>query len=191
MKNTALIISMSLLTIVLSATYAAADVAIGDKGPAWTKLPGTDGKEHSLSDLKDAKVVVVAFTCNRCPVAIDYEDRFIQFAKDYQAKGAVFVAIDCSGDTLDEMKARAQEKDFNFAFLADESQEIGKKFGAVTTPHVFILDKSRNVAYMGAFDNNKANGIPYVRNAVDALLDGKPVEVSKTQQFGCRIFYSN
>src|SRR6266576_2810454 len=58
-------------------------LSVGDKAPLWENLEGTDGKKHSLADLKDKDVVVVIFTCNTCPVAIDYEDRILAFAKDH------------------------------------------------------------------------------------------------------------
>src|SRR5262245_12100427 len=103
---------------------------VGDPAPAWTDLPGVDGKKHSMADLKK-DVVVVVFTCNSCPVAVDYEDRIIEFAKKYAAadgKVAV-VAINVNTipeDRLPKMQERAKEKGFNFPYLYDETQKIAK-----------------------------------------------------------------
>jgi peroxiredoxin len=191
-RRTALMLVVALVAAMVG-SQARADVSLGDKAPGWEKLPGTDGKVHSLADLKDAKIIVVAFTCNQCPVSIEYEDRFAQFAKEYKAKGVEFIAIDSNGDTMEQMKARAEEKGFNFPYIADETQKVGKAYGAKVTPHIFILDKNRTVAYMGAFDNNKKGSdlVPYAKNAVGSLLEGKPVEEAKTKQFGCGIPYKN
>ena len=63
------------------------EVNIGDKATVWSDLPGTDGKSYGLSSFADAKAVVVTFTCNNCPVAVAYEDRLIELARDYQGQG--------------------------------------------------------------------------------------------------------
>ena len=166
-------------------------VDVGDKAPGWQNLQGVDGKQHSLSDLKDAKLVVVVFTCNGCPVAQAYEERFNQLVSDYKDKGVEFVAIN-PNDSLDEMKQRAEAEGLKFPYLRDESQEVSRSFGATVTPHLFILDQDREIAYMGAFDDNldssKAEK-PYVRNAIDALLKGEEPEVTETRQTGCGITY--
>jgi peroxiredoxin len=172
-------------------------VNIGDKAPAYQGLAGIDDKTHSLSDLKDAKAVLVVFTCNHCPIAQAYESRLVKFTKDYADKGVAVVAINVNtipDDRLDKMKERAKEKGFNFAYLYDPSQKIGTKFGATVTPHFFLLDGQRQIVYMGAFDNNqneaKANE-QYVRDAVDAVLAGRKPEVAETRQFGCTIKYDD
>ena len=169
--------------------------SIGDAGPAWSKLEGVDGKKHSLADLKDAKAVLVVFTCNHCPVAKAYEDRLNEIERDYKDLGVALVAINVNNveaDKLPAMKERANEKEFEFQYLYDPSQEIGRKYGATVTPHAFILDGKRKVAYMGAIDDNldaeKAEK-HHVRDALDAVLAGKKPEAEKTKQFGCGIQY--
>src|SRR5262245_48711336 len=102
---------------------------VGDAAPQWKDLPGTDGKMHSLADLKDKDVVVVVFTCNSCPIAVAYEDRIIEFAKKHagpEAKVAL-VAINVNStpeDRLDAMKKRSDKMGFPFSYLFDESQRI-------------------------------------------------------------------
>lgn len=163
-----------------------AEVKIGDKAPAFSDLKGTDGKTYSLAEMKDAKVVVVCVTCNRCPVAVQYEDKFIKFAKDYKEKGVVFLAVDANGDKLADMKQRAEEKGFTFPYVQDEDQSVARSFGATVTPHLFVLDKDRIVSYVGAFDQKE---VPTLPNAVDALLAGKKPEVTQTKAFGCGVPY--
>jgi peroxiredoxin len=169
--------------------------SLGDAGPAWSKLEGVDGKKHSLADLKDAKAVLVVFTCNHCPVAKAYEDRLIEIDRDYKDLGVALVAINVNNleaDKLPAMKERAEEKGFEFQYLYDPSQNIGRAYGATVTPHAFILDGKRKVAYMGAIDDNqnaeKAEK-HYVRDALDAVVAGNKPEPAKTKQFGCGIQY--
>jgi peroxiredoxin len=170
-------------------------IDLGGEAPAWANLPGTDGKSHSLTDLKDAKVVVVAFTCNHCPVAVAYEDRFNSFAREYQKKGVAFVAISVNkgeSDRLPAMIERAKEKDFSFPYLYDETQKIGHDFGAEKTPHLFVLDQQRKVAYIGSFDDKMAADkveTRFVKDAVEALLAGKQPAVQKHPAHGCGIRY--
>ena len=88
-------------------------IDIGDEAPTWKDLPGVDGKKHSFDDLKDSAIVVVVFTCNSCPYAVDYEDRIMKIAKDYQSKGVAIVAINVNKvpeDSLDKMKERAKAR---------------------------------------------------------------------------------
>ncbi len=168
---------------------------VGDAAPVWKDLVGVDDKPHSLSDYEKAKVVVVAFTCNHCPVAEAYEDRFIAFMKAMKPQGVEFVAINCNLDEADlpeKMKERAQKKKFNYDYLFDATQEAGRAFGATVTPHLFVLDKDRRIAYMGAFDDNmKESEVKhhYLKDAVEALLAGKKPEVEESRQFGCSIGY--
>ncbi len=168
---------------------------IGDKAPKWSKLPGVDGKKHSLSDLKKKDVVVVAFTCNSCPYAVDYEDRLVAFAKSHAATDSkvALVAINVNKvpeDLPDEMKKRAQAKGFTFPYLFDESQEIAKEFGAGATPEFFVLNRDRKIVYMGAMDDSptpRKVTRQYVVQAVEAALAGEPLEVKETVPIGCRI----
>lgn len=196
MARPRLIAALVAAALAAAATNSFADkLAVGEKAPGWSNLPGIDGKQHSLSDYGDAKLIVLVFTCNHCPVAVDYEDRLVQFQTDYKAKGVQVVAVNVNtmpADRLDKMKQRAEEKDFNFPYLYDESQQIGRDYGATCTPHVFVLDQDRKIAYMGAIDNSqnpKKAKEHYLRDAVDALLAGKTPEKATTKQFGCGIKY--
>jgi len=166
---------------------------IGDGAPSWENLKGVDDKEHSLDDYKAAKVLVVVFTCNSCPVAVAYEDRLIALQKDYQDKEVQLVAINVNNippDRLEKMKERAASKDFNFPYLYDASQSSAKEYGARVTPDVVVLDQDRNVVYLGAIDDNmKADKVTkhYLRDALDALLAGKTPATTETNAFGCGI----
>lgn len=170
---------------------------IGDAAPEWTALPGTDDKEHSLKDLEEKKAIVVVFTCNHCPVAVQYEDRLVALQKDYEEKGVQVVAInvqDNEADNLDAMKQRAETKGFNFEYLFDASQESGKAFHAQRTPEVFLLDAERKIAYKGAIDDNNEDATQvkkqYLRDAIDSVLAGSLPETTTTKAVGCGIRYT-
>jgi peroxiredoxin len=172
---------------------------IGDRAPAWTDLEGVDGKRHSLSDLAGKEVVVVVFTCNSCPVATDYEDRIIGFAKRFAAPKSkvALVAINVNKvpeDRLPKMRERAESKGFIdlFPYLYDDTQQIGRAFGAAFTPEFFVLNAQRQVVYMGGMDDNsRAEGVKtnYLEPAVEAALSGKAPEVTEATAIGCRVRY--
>jgi peroxiredoxin len=173
-------------------------VAIGDAAPTFTDLPGTDGKKHSLGDFKGKEVVVVVITCNHCPVAVAYEDRIIALAKKYAPSADSKVAVvainvnNLAADKLDKMKERAKNKGFNFPYLYDESQKIGRALGATVTPEFFVLNKDRKIAYMGALDDSqRAAGVKhkYVEDAIDALLKGEKISTTETRARGCSVKY--
>ena len=183
-------------TFLAVACVRAAELKIGDAAPSWSGIIGIDDKEHGLSDYSKAKAVVLVFTCNHCPVAVAYEDRLVALQKDYQAKGVQVVGVNVNtiaADRLDKMKERAKDKEFNFPYLYDETQKIGHDYGATCTPHVFVLDKNRKIAYTGAIDDSMAAGkvkTPCLRNALDAILAGEKPAKAATKQFGCSIKYN-
>ena len=166
---------------------------IGKEAPAWNDLRGTDDKTHSLADLKTAKAVVVVFTCNHCPVAQAYEKRLIKLASEYRKKGVETVAISVSryeSDDLESMKKRSTEQQYSFDYLQDTTQKIGKDYGALGTPHVFLLDSKRRIAYMGSVDDSmypEKVQRQFLQDAIDAVLAGKPVEIEETKPVGCPI----
>jgi peroxiredoxin len=171
-------------------------LAIGDPAPAFSGLEAVDGKTYSLAGFKSKDAVVVVFTCNDCPVAQSYNERFNKFVADYKDKPVAFLAINCSKDTtsvLAQMKSFAKKEGLKYAYASDESQKSGKSYGATVTPHVFVLNKDRKVAYMGAWDDSWENADKvekhYARDAVDAVLAGRAPEITETQQVGCGISY--
>jgi peroxiredoxin len=193
-----LFIPLMLLSLAPSAALAGKFnrvLNVGDKAPAFASLKNVDGKRHGLADFKRAKLLVVAFICNHCPTAKLYEPRMIAFQKKYAAKGVQFVAISSSrfpADGFKQMQARAKKSGYRFPYLHDPTQTTGRAYGATNTPHFFVLDGKRRIAYMGAFDDNQVLAkveVHYVTDAVDALLKGKTPEVAETRQFGCEIEY--
>jgi peroxiredoxin len=175
---------------------------IGAAAPDF-KLLGVDGREHALKDFADARILVVVFTCNHCPTAQAYEDRIIRLHADYKGKGVTLIAISPNdpkavrldelgytdlGDSLKEMKLRAKERKFAFPYLYDgDTQKTSLAYGVLATPQVFIFDRQRRLRYVGRIDNSDVKEVKShdARNAIEALLAGKPVPVERTRVFGC------
>ncbi|MFN0052939.1 MAG: thioredoxin family protein [Planctomycetales bacterium] len=168
---------------------------LGEGAPEWSDLPGTDGMRHSLTDFQDSKVVVLVFTCNHCPMAKLYEQRLLKFAKDYTEKQVQVVAVSVSrhpADALEKLQVRARDRGYPFPYLCDASQQIGRRYGATGTPHFFVLDAERKIAYMGAFDDQHDEAKVEKRfliDAVEAVLRGERPPVRETLQRGCAIEY--
>ncbi len=170
---------------------------IGDAAPAFTNLPGVDGKMHSLSEYKDKEVLVVAITCNHCPVAQAYEDRIIAFTKKHAGPGSKVgvVAINVNNieqDKLDKMKIRAEQRGFNFPYLYDASQKIGRALNATVTPEFYVFDKNRKLVYWGSLDDSQTApkaSANYLEQAVQATLRGETPTKARTKAFGCSVKY--
>jgi peroxiredoxin len=176
---------------------------IGSPAPDFS-LPGVDGKTHTLSEYASAKVLAVVFESNHCPVSILYEERIKQLYLDYRGKGVALVAINPNNpgavrldeqgytdvsDSLEEMKIRSAFRKRQWPFLYDgETQAVAARFGAVATPHIFVFDQARKLQYQGRIDDNIRPDLVKsrdARNAIDALLAGRPVPVANTGAFGC------
>jgi peroxiredoxin len=183
--------------------HGPAPLATGSPAPDFC-LPGIDGKTHCLAEYASAKVLIIAFTCNHCPTAQLYETRIKQIAADYTDRGVTLVAIQPNnpmavrldemgytdlGDSFAEMKIRAAYRHFNFPYLYDgEDQKVARAYGPAATPHLFIFDAERKLRYEGRIDNNPRENLLTrrdARDAIDAILAGKPVTVAKTPSVGC------
>jgi peroxiredoxin len=164
------------------------------------RLKNIDDSFVSLSDFPKAKGFIIIFTCNTCPVSKRNEDRILALDKKYKDLGYPVIAINPNnpavqpGDSFALMKVRAKEKGFTFPYLFDDGQKIYPQYGASATPHVYILQKETEgliVKYIGGIDDSSRNESAvkskFVEDAVDALLAGKPIEVTKTRAIGCSI----
>ncbi len=195
--------ALLLISIAAFADEPHATLAIGSPAPDFS-LPGVDGKTHKLSDYSGSKILVIVFTCDHCPTAQLYEPRIKKLAEDYSKRGVALVAIEPNNpnairldelgytdvsDSLEDMKIRAAYRHFNFPYLYDgDTQSVSRAYGPQATPHVFIFDQERKLRYQGHVDNNQRESLVKTqdaRNAIDALLAGKPVPVTHTRAFGC------
>lgn len=171
-------------------------LSVGDVAPAWNGLEGTDGKKHDYDELASAKFVIVAFTCNSCPYAVDAEDRLIDLSRKAAQLGGTLVAINVNtieADALPAMKNKAKTKRFDFTYLYDPTQEIAKAYGAKTTPEFYLLDAKRKVIYMGSLDDSPDGAKVkerYLEIAIGDLLSDAQPKISETVPIGCRIRFA-
>jgi len=173
-------------------------VSVGEKAPTFAGIPAVfNGQDASvtLSDLKE-DVVVLVFLGNHCLVVVAYEDRLIDFTNAYKGKNVKVVGVAVGKydqDKLPGIKDYMKQHGSNYLYGYDETQSIGKAYGATNTPQFFVLDKNRKIAYMGAMDDNQNETKvtkTYLRDAVDAVLKGESPEVTETQPKGCGISYA-
>ena len=172
-------------------------VSVGEKAPTFSGLPAIYNGEETSVSLPDIKedVVVLVFLANHCPVVLAYEDRIIEFTNAYKDKNVRVVGISVSKmeqDKLPGIKEYMKDHKSSYVYAYDESQAIGKAYGATNTPQFFVLDKERKIRYTGAMDNsqNESNvSKNYLRDAVDAVLKGESPAVDETRPVGCGISY--
>ena len=167
---------------------------IGDTAPDFT-LPDTSGAEHSLND--GSAATVLAFTCNHCPYALAWHDRLLDVARDYGDRGGRVLLVNPNDaeryprDSFDAMKERvASEGGWPAPYLRDESQEVARAYGAKTTPDVFVLDSEGKLRYRGAPDSDHGDpalGASWLRDALDAVLEGREPERAETEPVGCSV----
>ena len=200
MKARLVVLTTTLLTL---AAFAAEPLKTGEAAPGFT-LKDTNGKEHSLSDFK-GKVVVLEWTNYGCPfVKKHYGGGNMQkLQAEYTGKGVVWLSI-CSSapgkqgyytaEQWPEQLAAAKAK--ATALLPDPAGQVGKLYGARTTPHMFVVDKQGRLAYQGAIDDNRSwdpktieGAKNYVAAALDALLADEAVAEPETKPYGCSVKY--
>jgi peroxiredoxin len=172
------------------------DPEIGAACPEF-RLPATDGKTYSRRDFEGAEACLVMFICNHCPYVKAIEDRLIALGRSYLGKSVKIVAI-CANDaenypddSFPMLKKRAEEKNYPFPYLYDESQEVARTFGAVCTPDFFLYDGSMRLAYRGRLDDSwkepRNVTSEELRAAIDSLLSGARPPVKQTPSMGCNI----
>jgi len=189
----AILLTIFGFAFILSGMIEPKELKVGDKAENFS-LANIDGKLISLDSYENAIGYVVIFTCNNCPYAKAYQKRIAELHNEYAPKGIPVIAIN-PNDSKEKIKQRSKEKNYPFAYLHDETQEVTRAYGASKTPHVFILNKEKTVMYIGAIDNNYKDAAAadkrYVVDALDAMLANKKIEVTNTRALGCSIKWRN
>lgn len=180
------------------AATPSAMVELGTKAPDFN-LPDTiSGKQISLDEIKSDKATVVMFICNHCPYVIHIIDELSEVVKEYQKKGVNFAAISSNDivnypqDSPERMKEFAEAHKFSFPYLFDETQEVAKAYKAECTPDIFVYDKDMKLVYRGQFDDSRPSLSKPVTGkdltaALDAILEGRPVDKNQIPSIGCNI----
>jgi peroxiredoxin len=168
---------------------------LGDPVPAFT-LPDTEGAQHTVPADEAPAATVLVVTCNHCPYVIAWNPRLRAVAEDYAGRGVRVLAINPNdatrypADSLEHMRRFVRENDWPIPYLHDESQDVARALGAERTPHVFVLDGEQRLAYRGAPDadhEDPSQDAAWLRAALDAVLEGRPVERPETQARGCTV----
>ena len=170
-------------------------MTLGDPVPPFT-LPDTEGTEHSspLDEAPAATVLVV--TCMHCPYVIAWNPRLRAVAEEYAPRGVRFLGIhsnDASrypADSIEHMRRFVREQGWPYPYLHDEDQSVARALGAEVTPHVFVFDGDQRLVYRGAPDadhQTPSENAVWLREALDAVLDGRAVERAETQPRGCSV----
>jgi peroxiredoxin len=161
-------------------------------------LPGVDGANHSLDDYADAPVLAIVWSCNHCPYVLAWEGRMSAIQRDYRDRAFRLVAINSNdvdrypADSFEAMEQHASEQDFPFDYLYDADQSVARAYGPERTPEVFLFDSERRLVYHGAIDDSRDEGAVsehYLREAIEAALEGREPATRETPPVGCTVKY--
>ena len=176
----------------------AGELEIGSTMPLKDlKLADISGKNITLANAKGDAGTLVVFSCNTCPWVIRWEDRYVSLANTYAQKGIGMIAVNSNAarfggeDSLEEMLEHAKNNGYNFPYAQDPESELASAFGATKTPHIYLFNGDDKLVYRGAIDDNAKNAkkvdVPFLANAIDALLAGNPINPQTTKALGCSI----
>jgi peroxiredoxin len=181
-------------------------LSLGHKAASFS-LPDTDGNTVSLSDYEGSQGLMVAFICNHCPYVIHIAPQLAKIAQQYQKKGIAFVAINSNDieqypdDDMAHMIEEKRARQYPFAYLLDEKQEVAKAYSAACTPDLYLFNGEQKLVYRGQFDGSRPTRISSgnydssqhqatghnLIQAMDALLDGRHIDTTQTPSMGCNI----
>lgn len=169
---------------------------LGTEAPPF-ELPATDGKTYTLKDFREAKALVVFFTCNHCPFVVGSNEVTRKTAEEFVDQGVVFVGINANSkdtyaeDSFEHMVLMMEEQRFPWTYLRDESQDVARAYGALRTPHFYVFDEQRKLVYTGRGVDNPRDAakstINDLRNALVEHLAGRSISTPLTNPIGCNV----
>lgn len=200
-----LCLAVLLASTLFGAQGLMAKVTTGETAPDFT-LTAQDGKTYSLSDFKGQHVVLEWFN-EDCPyVKKHYESQNMQkLQRQFTDQGAAWLMLASSPEGQQGYLTAEQasevlkaQKASPTALLLDPEGEVGRAYGAQTTPHMFVINPKGQVVYQGAIDDKPStrpstleDATPYFANALTASLKGETISPSDTKPYGCSIKYRN
>ena len=195
MKKISFLLSLFVLTLVAFKPWS--ELPIGaDMPKADLKMKDVSGKEVSLKEAVKKNGLLVMFSCNTCPYVKKNQQRTRDIAA-YALKNEVGVILVNSNaaqrdgdDSFEAMKAYAKGQDYNWYYVADEGNVLADAFGATRTPENFLFNNEGKLVYHGAIDDNPEEenvSRKHLQLALDEMLNGKTVSVTKTRSVGCGI----
>lgn len=173
-------------------------IALGTTMPlADVMMVGVNDKEVSLNKAKKENGLLVIFSCNTCPFVIKWEDRYndLKTRCDKDKVGMIVLnpneAKRADEDALSAMKKHATDMKYNFDYVVDAQSKLADAFGAKTTPHVFLFDKSGKLVYRGAIDDNADDKTQvkekYLESAIGQMVKGEAITLAETKPVGCSV----
>jgi peroxiredoxin len=176
----------------------ASGISLGDAAPLQdVKMKNVDGREIAIEDIRGKKGTLVVFSCNACPWAQAWESRLVAIGNEFSRRGIGVIVINANdpavvaADGYEEMKARARKRAMRFPYVVDATSDVARAFGATRTPEAFLFAADGRLAYHGTVDDNARHPEQvqrrYLRDALEAVMAGKPVEVAETKALGCSI----
>lgn len=171
---------------------------LGTKAPSFSLLDTVSNTVLSLDNLKGKQGTVIMFICNHCPFVIHVNSQLVSIANAYAEKGIGFIAISSNDavnypqDGPDKMKVHAENENYPFPYLYDETQNVAKAYDAACTPDLYVFDADLKLTYRGQLDDSRpGNGIPVsgkdLRHALDCLLSKKENTETQKPSIGCNI----
>ncbi len=171
---------------------------LGTPAPDFSLLDTVSGRVRTLQELRGERATVVMFICNHCPYVKHVAAELARLGRDYAGQPVGFVAISANDaraypeDAPDKMRETARDEGYGFPYLYDESQDVARAYAAACTPDFFVFDEELRCAYRGQLDESRpGNDVPVtgrdLRAALDALLDGRPVDPRQQPSVGCNI----
>lgn len=195
---------LGILGLLLLANTSFGQVKLKTIAPlADVKMKNTQGADLSLNEAKKEKGLIIAFSCNTCPFVVGTPDfpgweRQYNEISDLATKNNIgFVLVNSNeaksdgADSFDAMLEHSKEKQYAMPYLVDMNSQLANALKAVTTPHVFVFNDKMELVYTGSIDNiwdsKRKSDDPYLKNALQALGEGKKIKTSNTAAKGCSI----
>jgi peroxiredoxin len=181
----------SFILFIILLNLAGVNGFAGNNNAENFKLKDYNGKEHSLSDYKDSKAIVIIFVATECPISNDYNSRMAALYEEYKSKDVAFIGINSNkAESVNDIKEHAKKNKLEFPILKDDKNKIADKFEASVTPEVYVLNSSYEILYHGRIDDSRDQSnisSKDLTKALDQILSGKEVSNKQTKAFGCTI----
>jgi peroxiredoxin len=190
-------------SLLLFQTAALAAASVGESAPTFT-LTDTHGETHSLGDFR-GKVVVLEWTNHECPFVQKHygADNMQTLQRTYTDQDVIWLSIISSApgeqgyvEPAEANSLTASRKASPTAVLMDPTGDVGRAYGAKTTPHMYIIDGDGTLVYMGGIDSIRSTRMadiekatPYVKVSLNEVLAAEPVSNPVTRPYGCTIKY--
>ena len=186
------------LIFMVAVTANAQELKLGAAAPLTDlKMDDVSNRSISLAEAAKGNGLLVIFSCNTCPWVARWEDRYLDLANITSQNNVGMIALNPNerirdrGESMDDMKKRAEKKGYTFFYALDKDHKVADAFGATRTPHIFLFDKDMKLVYRGAIDDNANDATKvkeyFLKDAIEAMVAGTAVVKPSTKSLGCTI----